>query len=441
MSFLVAVLIALLFGVSIPFSQSWNPTPTHILKESMINGNAIKKLYPSLTNTSLTLVIAITQSNLSLIEDLLIERSTPGNVRYQDWLTLDEIGNMTYNPNAFRKTLAWLQKYNVSVLSIAPRNDYITADASVETWQNMFLTTLYVWEDNRPELLGMHYNLAETYHIPVTLNSHITSIMGICQVPPVLVHHSAVKQREKLENILSTPTTVAQLNSLYGISSNVGSSSIHQSVFETNNQNFEQSDLLGFQKYFRLTQQAATTTGITPLTSGCTINACAEGSLDIQYIMGIAQTLPTIYWHVNSTNTDAFIGYLTAVAATTNPPTVLSISWGANENQVPASYLNAFNTEALKLSLAGVTIFASAGDDGVAGPKCKCSADSSTRRDWSGSNTWSGQGYFPGYPATSPYVVAVGATMGPEAGNPEVACEVHSAIIMVIQYVFIVISM
>jgi subtilase family serine protease len=31
-------------------------------------------------------------------------------------------------------------------------------------------------------------------------------------------------------------------------------------------------------------------------------------------------------------------------------------------------------------------------------------------------------GFNPSFPASSPYVVAVGATQGPEAGNPEIAC-------------------
>ena len=35
-------------------------------------------------------------------------------------------------------------------------------------------------------------------------------------------------------------------------------------------------------------------------------------------------------------------------------------------------------------------------------------------------SSWSGQGYFPYFPASCPYVTAVGATMGPEYGNPEV---------------------
>ena len=40
-----------------------------------------------------------------------------------------------------------------------------------------------------------------------------------------------------------------------------------------------------------------------------------------------------------------------------------------------------------------------------------------------GRNTWSGTGYFPSFPATSPWVVAVGATMGPNTNGPEIACQ------------------
>lgn len=39
------------------------------------------------------------------------------------------------------------------------------------------------------------------------------------------------------------------------------------------------------------------------------------------------------------------------------------------------------------------------------------------------SETWSGKGYFPNYPASCPYVTTVGATMGPETGGSEIACQ------------------
>jgi len=40
-----------------------------------------------------------------------------------------------------------------------------------------------------------------------------------------------------------------------------------------------------------------------------------------------------------------------------------------------------------------------------------------------GPTSWTGRGYFPSFPATSPYVTAVGATMGPESGTEEIACQ------------------
>jgi len=76
-----------------------------------------------------------------------------------------------------------------------------------------------------------------------------------------------------------------------------------------------------------------------------------------------------------------------------------------------------------------VTIVASSGDDGASyyfptTSSCLC-------KDYTGSSSynpstvgsWSGNGYFPVFPASCPYVTAVGATMGPNLGNEEVVCQ------------------
>lgn len=139
-----------------------------------------------------------------------------------------------------------------------------------------------------------------------------------------------------------------------------------------------------------------------------------------------------IYWYSNGTSVgaatdDPFVDFLVLVGGKINPPTSLSISWGADEQEVTPDYSTAFNNEAMKLGLRGITIFASSGDNGVSGNYCSCKVSSSSSINgvyWQGSNTWTGKGYFPSYPATSPYVVAVGATMGPESGNTEIACQV-----------------
>lgn len=108
---------------------------------------------------------------------------------------------------------------------------------------------------------------------------------------------------------------------------------------------------------------------------------------------------------------------------------------------VSSSTLSQFNTEALKLSAMGVSIFAATGDNGVVNFGCGCSAgttsmyncackadSSSSILSWSKKPSWTGTGYFPSFPATCPYVTAVGATMGPNGNLPsegnEIACQV-----------------
>ncbi len=69
------------------------------------------------------------------------------------------------------------------------------------------------------------------------------------------------------------------------------------------------------------------------------------------------------------------------------------------------SLLDAFNTEALKASSMGVTIMASSGDEGVSNSMCDAPSGSSAS-SWAGNGSWTGYGYFPNFPASSPYVVA-----------------------------------
>jgi len=123
-------------------------------------------------------------------------------------------------------------------------------------------------------------------------------------------------------------------------------------------------------------------------------------------MMAVAQVSPMTYWY--DTASDFLITWAVNVAAATNPPLVHSISYGAEEKYLSLSYCNVFNTEALKLLSMGITIVASSGDSGA------MSASMSSTSQCA---------YSPQFPASSPYVTAVGATMGPESGNPEVVCQ------------------
>jgi hypothetical protein len=73
-------------------------------------------------------------------------------------------------------------------------------------------------------------------------------------------------------------------------------------------------------------------------TDSCTSQTCSEGNLDIQYIMGVAQTTVSLYWYTSSnTGTDPFVAWITDVANESNPPTANSVSWGAIEQVLSLS--------------------------------------------------------------------------------------------------------
>lgn len=194
-----------------------------VLKDKMSNNyGSVVKLDQSPHSAPLTLTFAIAQNNLTTINQMLMERSTPANINYQKWMTLDQIGAITKNEKGFSAIKAWLKTNGVETISSSPRLEYITAIANVSIWSKMFATTFFSWKDNRPEVAGAIHTLADQYHVPIALNVHIASVMGICQLPPIINRHSITRRKTKDWKVETTATTVSRLNLLYGITSNLG---------------------------------------------------------------------------------------------------------------------------------------------------------------------------------------------------------------------------
>jgi subtilase family serine protease len=98
--------------------------------------------------------------------------------------------------------------------------------------------------------------------------------------------------------------------------------------------------------------------------------------------------------------------FIISLANAPNPPNVISISYGGPESSVTSNQKYTFDYEAIKLGLIGTSVIVSSGDDGVAGNQARVSSIFC--------------GYNPQFPASSPWVTAVGATQGPESGGEEV---------------------
>jgi len=99
----------------------------------------------------------------------------------------------------------------------------------------------------------------------------------------------------------------------------------------------------------------------------------------------------------HKTGEEPFLVWLKQLADTEDVPLVHSVSYGDQEPDLPKAYTDRVNYEFMKMGVRGLTILFASGDDGAAGHNVRedpklCAVSS------------------PGYPASSPYVTAVGGT-------------------------------
>jgi len=122
----------------------------------------------------------------------------------------------------------------------------------------------------------------------------------------------------------------------------------------------------------------------------------SEAELDTQYITATAPGLDTVVYYVDD-DSDPFVTLVEDIMESAVKPTVVSISYGGDEYEMGREYVERCNQEFGKLALMGITILASSGDSGVRGDDNDCHM---------------GSQYIASFPASAPYVTAVGGVSG-----------------------------
>jgi len=110
--------------------------------------------------------------------------------------------------------------------------------------------------------------------------------------------------------------------------------------------------------------------------------------------------VPTTYWAVagGTYGQEPFLNWTLQMANSTDLPLVHSLSYGENEKDYSDEYEARMNLEFMKLGLRGITLLVATGDTGVQGAAQQ------------GGSPPSCKPFLPVWPASSPYVTAVGGT-------------------------------
>ncbi len=374
--------------------------------------------------------LKISEANIQELEEIVNIISDPENFEdYGQHLSLEEVNSILHKDRESEKeVLTFLHAikavYDNNMEIEQHSGEFIVAKASLSTWErifgatfNAFLDSSSTHSENEKEV----YWRAESFSLPKSLLNSIQYIYQFIDFPAsVLSVENYVNQNassgmmETLEDTeeehhsrqlqVTGYVNPSLLRQYYQInpSVHVGNSLTSQAVYAYNQQYLSTSDLTVFQQRNQLPLQAISTNiGGFIAVNGCSLGQCVEANLDVQYLMGIAPNIPTTFYSWSG-NADPWLSWIKHVATLTNPPNVISISYGSNEADVTTSYFHSFKLQALKLAARGVTIIVSVGDYGAsAGTTC---------------------GYVAQFPSTVPYVTAVGGTQGPEKGTAEVAC-------------------
>ena len=216
------------------------------------------------------------------------------------------------------------------------------------------------------------------------------------------LRHRQESKGEASEHLESSPflNTLSVLRTYYniGIQSTTNPKTA-QVVYGGYGESFSASDLAAFQAYYNVPSTPITGTSDESLCNTTTTGNCNEGNLDVQYITGIAANTKTYFINGASSSATTFKYWLANLVNLPILPRVASISYGAAELDLSPTELSLFDNEAIKLSAMGVTIVASSGDDGANSDQVEQSSAYC--------------GYVVNFPASSAYVLGVGATSGP----------------------------
>ncbi|KAH9021889.1 subtilisin-like protein [Lactarius pseudohatsudake] len=372
-------------------------------------------------DTIIDLYIALKPDRENALIDALNEVSNPRHPRYGMHLSREQVADIVApHPDTVQLVHSWLQYHRVTSSSVS-----VTHGGS-------FLTVTGVSVSQANDLLGASYQLythTETnetvvrtlgYSLPAVLHEHVQTVAPTTFFSSPLTQWQTPRKRSDVAAVGSgksssgepvtmplsrsiTTVTPAFLRWLYGTFSYVPSAMGRNVVGVTGYaENYPNpTDLTSYMRKYRPDGIDATYVVLSVNGGGYDPNNPGkEANLDLQLSEGMSFPTPHIFYSTKpSPDGDNFLAWLGAVLSQQDVPQTITTSYGTNEKGFPVDYASEVCYLFAQLGTRGASVLFSTGDDGVG--KGDCTPQ-----------------FTPIFPATCPYVTAVGGTT---SFMPEVA--------------------
>jgi tripeptidyl-peptidase I len=387
---------------------------------------------------TIRLKIALKQSNFAELERHLYEISDPDHPRYGRHLSNQEVISLVKpEPRALELVKDWLSVQGVDphMLGYSTAKDWISTSLPLSKVEKLLNCKYFLHEHSES---GERLVRTLEWSIPESLHAHIDTIQPTTSFLRVSPQLSQLRFLDASQTPADyTPPSDPVLSSACNISSVKPDCFGHlynthgYTVQSANNNSIAFTNFLGqvpipsdavlfAQKYrpdavnqagtFQQYSIAGGPVQLGPLSTGQKVIS-SEANLDLQTILGISNPTPVISYSTGGspqfipdlgtpTNTnEPYLAWLEWLFNQSSIPNVISSSYADHEQTVPQDYAIRVCNEFAQLGAMGVSVLFASGDSGV-GPGKKCLSND-------GKNTTT---FIPSFPASCPYVTAVGAT-------------------------------
>ena len=303
--------------------------------------------------------------------------STPGSSTYGKYLGQAQIDEITapiaVDVTAVRSWLAAEQFEGDVVEAQGGRLFVLTAPA---TAMGALLKTKFRRVTNAAT--GQTTLRASSFALPTATAAAVAAVFGVHGLP-LPPKHNQVAATPAGEPPLVTPAVIASTYNVTGVVVDRSPSSKNrQAVAEFQGQAMNSTDLVTFFKN-EVPEAHAGDDAVSKFVGdrGADTSASIEGSLDIQFIMGIAPGVKTEFWYYSSQDFCGDLLYWTySILATQDGPLVHSVSYGVQGNLTQIGCKDAIvatiDANFAKLAARGITLIFASGDSGSGYARERC---------------------------------------------------------------------
>ncbi len=357
------------------------PGNTHPLARAQFDRGAAPFNLPM---QRMQLVLKRSPEREAALEALMAQQQDKSSANYHKWLTPAEFG-AEFGPSDqdIQTITSWLQSHGFQVGNVSKGRTLIEFSGTADQVQQAFHTPIHSFVVN-----GVHHwaNVSDP-SIPTALTPVVAGVSSLHNFFPRRASRSirprATLARESTRGLAMPQFTYtdsqnntnfalgpADFGTIYNVQSlwNAGIAGAGQTVAVVTDSNINVQDIADFRSVFGLPVNApkVTVNGTDP---GVDVNGDEiEAVLDVEWAGAVARDA-TINLVVSASTNTSFGGDLSAafIINESNPPAVLSESFGACELQIGTTQNAMYNSMWQQAAAEGITVVVSTGDNGSAG--------------------------------------------------------------------------